>query len=233
MFALFGILASSGAFMTQPFSKSEHSHLGDVKYSILPPEVFNNQHSGTWVPLEGGKIRDDWELTKLAKREKVHDVIFTIKDSAYWLPDARGTFVRSMNHNGGIDPDTTRRVGVLQDDMTAYPKSPFVTKINYGKIYAFGGTNLSSKVVGSGKKSFIGNYHGSKNHNHEPSIALYGVHSPQKGEHKEFRERIGLKPLNDILNRGERDWTIKFQDGSGDVETRPKNIALYTYIRVD
>lgn len=78
--------------------------IGDLRFSVLHPPEFQRLHGKVWRLCDGSSMKG----TKLAK------VLQT--DS---LPDARGRFLRALNHNGGVDPDNSRRPGSPQDDAFA------------------------------------------------------------------------------------------------------------------
>lgn len=79
-----------------------NTELGDIKYSILEPYKFNDQHEGEWVIMQGQSIKGS-DLSLLSGMNT--------------LPDARGMFLRSMNL-GRVDGDvdSVRQVGSFQGD---------------------------------------------------------------------------------------------------------------------
>jgi hypothetical protein len=217
--------------------KDQGSQLGDIKYSILPPEVFSKYNTGTWVPLDGMSVNASWELSKLSDAHQLDPILFqAAEDGQLHLPDVRGTFLRSMNHHGGYDPDTLRTVGSLQTYGTKPPQVPFHGNTNLGELHVFDGTNtyhLSTSSFGSHSVSLrtangISKY-GAKKHG-IPALALYGVNSTKN--FKKFRRNIQLEPLNKRMNAN-KNGQVTIDAGSGDVETRPVNVAFYTYIRVN
>lgn len=64
---------------------ADDSHVGDIRYSILSEDQFRTLHGTEWELLQGQPVPGDSELIE------------------YWgnrnLPDARGVFLRSRNHN--------------------------------------------------------------------------------------------------------------------------------------
>lgn len=83
--------------------------LGDVKYSILPPDQFNQINGSGWVLLDGRKVNG----SQLQKH-------FSISN----IPDARGMFLRGLNYDrqdASIDPffkehNRVRLVGEQESD---------------------------------------------------------------------------------------------------------------------
>lgn len=144
--------------------------LGDIKYSILEPDKFNEQHDGQWVIMEGQSIEGS-DLNLLSG--------VTI------LPDARGMFFRSMNlgREDG-DQEAGRLVGSFQGDRLHSHKH---------KISPCGHANGSNAL-----------------------LAQAWVGSPEPN-----------------CNERSRNVSENFEVIKDDSETRPKNIALYTYIKVN
>ena len=90
--------------------------VGTIKQSILKPLIFNKNQMGNWVPLQGQELSENSELFKILKENSELNIL-TKKEGKYYLPDARGKFIRASNINGkGMDPDTNRLVGSHQAD---------------------------------------------------------------------------------------------------------------------
>lgn len=108
-----GILILLGFSRNQ---SDDYYEIGDVKYSILPPNTFNKTQKGSWVLLDGKPMAEDQKLYALLEQEFLLDN-FKDANGVYTLPDARGNFIRSMNVNGqGNDPQAGRLVGSYQAD---------------------------------------------------------------------------------------------------------------------
>lgn len=86
-----------------PLASIGQSMIGDVKYSIMDPTQFEDQHGPDWVLMMGQDISGS---------------DLSIATGINTLPDARGVFIRSMNlgRAEGGDPDGNRRVGSSQSD---------------------------------------------------------------------------------------------------------------------
>jgi hypothetical protein len=65
--------------------------VGDIKYSILPPDKFATQNGECWVPMDGRDISD----TRLA----------SLMSPITTVPDMSGLFIRATEYNEGQDPD--------------------------------------------------------------------------------------------------------------------------------
>ena len=109
-------LAFVGTILTiMAFSNSDTKSIGaigDVKYSVLPPDKFKEENGNGWVlmddkiPLQNSDLNTKHGITK--------------------LPDARGLFIRGLNlkrSDDKADPyksendDKERLVGDYQEDM--------------------------------------------------------------------------------------------------------------------
>jgi hypothetical protein len=148
--------------------------IGDVKYSVLPPDKFKEENGNGWVlmdnniPLQGSNLNTKHGITS--------------------LPDARGVFIRSLNLN--------------RNDEKADP---------------FSKENNRHRLVGEFQNDQI------KLHKHEMSISA-GAYRGWAGGWG------GVGGTNPILAPGEDKLYAKELGGE---ETRPKNIALYTYIKIN
>lgn len=162
--------------------QNDVSSIGEVKYSMLPPDLFNETQTGTWVLLDGKPLSQETTLYSFLEGKMRLDIL-PKQQNTHILPNARGRFIRSMNINGqGDDPETYRKVGSYQKDM--FQKHTHVI-----------GISVSDKAAGSqmGRPRF-------------PDFAQPANRAPFQTNN----------PANG--NTGE--------------ETRPKNIALYTYIKI-
>ncbi len=160
--------------------------IGNVQYSILPPNVFPKTQKGTWVLLDGKPIGEDQELYTILEQESLLD-IFKDANGIVKLPDAKGRFIRSMNINGqGDDLDKSRTAGSYQND--AFQGHKHVGSSSIAQLISKKQTNNTPRqrytVTGTAASNTAGTIDG-------------GYGTPR------------------ISN-----------------ETRPKNIALYTYIKI-
>lgn len=91
------------AIILLPVLSFGQSTIGDVKYSILDPDSFNEHNGSGWVIMMGQDISG----SDLALATGINT-----------LPDGRGVFIRSMNlgRTEGGDPEGDRPVGDSQQD---------------------------------------------------------------------------------------------------------------------
>lgn len=105
--------------------------IGDVKYSILEPNIFGQVNGDEWVLMDGRSI----EGSKLFNLTGMSNV-----------PDARGVFIRNMNLDREAtygDADGNRTVGNYQKDQFESHNHD----VNYNKVeyfFAASGMGLQS-----------------------------------------------------------------------------------------
>ena len=215
---LFSITLIISLFMLSSFfyrqDNKDEVPVGTVIHSILPPEYFLAENKG-WVLLDGRKLEDS-KLSKLIKAYSEEEI-----DS---LPNGLGTFIRNANYNNrGIDPDTLRKIGTYQKDATKLPNKDMKAK-------GLASDNLSNhshsfekrKIINAGLSAYAGqNVANSQVRNYDHQSALT-ANSKEKFKHY-------LK-----TNDGEHGHSVKVVvNEGGDSETRPKNISLYAYIKIN
>ncbi|NVM66875.1 hypothetical protein FHW88_005193 [Mucilaginibacter sp. SG538B] len=155
--------------------------IGDVKYSVLPPDKFKEENGNGWalmddkIPLQGSDLNTKHGITS--------------------LPDARGLFIRSLNLNRNDekgDPyakenKRARSVGEYQGDAVGKHTHPIDMKTGYM-------LNLGA-------------------FQNPPPVSIF----------------VGDRPAYNNSYGG-----LTATDASLPIiETRPKNIALYTYIKIN
>lgn len=156
--------------------------VGTIKQSIFKPLVFNKSQTGTWVLLQGQELSQNSEMFKMLQENSELNIL-TLKEGKYYLPDARGKFIRASNVNGqGSDPDKTRLVASVQTD--AY-----------------------------------------KSHTHNGWVGSCAAGNP--AESTDRRGACNTAGGNDRYPVNPTTIGI-----SGDVETRPINLTMYTYIKI-
>lgn len=147
--------------------------LGDVKWSILDPEKFQEVNGDCWTLMDGQSLPADTKLKAMGFDK---------------IPNGQGVFLRAidMRTTGRLDPDRPR--GTKPGD--------------------YQGENF-------------------KAHNHDLSNEIW-VH------HRSF---VGSADADKTLKdrqtgSGDTKFSQKTEDRGGN-ETRPKNIALYLFIRIN
>ncbi|MFL0147952.1 hypothetical protein V2598_06430 [Tenacibaculum maritimum] len=193
----------------QPAS-NETIPVGTVVYSILPPNFFESENPG-WVLLDGRKIDDESKLSLMINSFS--------KNKIKNLPNSLGVFIRSSNFkNTGLDPDSLRVIGSYQDDATKLSNSP----MNSSGIAKDSLSSHEHKALLYTSPAKRGNIH-----DYSTSKFIY-----TESNKSPFRYS---KTSKIIMNKnGEHNHYVQtIVDSGGDVETRPKNISLYSYIKVN
>jgi len=163
-----------------PENESNIGVLGDVKYSILPPDEFKELNGKSWRLINGDNISDT-DLFILW----INDDNINVR-----LPNLSNKFIRSMG-------DKNRVVGSEQEFATALPDS------------------------------FALNIPESGDHSHEYSESYYHHEAPLKDG--TTRDNLGR---NRTVTTGNGKHKHSVIISGGAIETRPINIAFYTYIKV-
>ena len=121
------------------------------------------------------------------------------------IPDLRGRFLRGMNEKASVDPQSGRDVGSLQDDSTKLPNSPFSIDLS--------GSHSHTGTVGAVRTT--------KHAHLDGGSQIY----PLAAEHW---LKTPAKPLTI-----EESENHAHSVSGGDEETRPKNVAVYFYIKIN
>ena len=195
--------------------------VGTVIYSVLPPEVFLNSNKD-WARLDGASMRQDWELNQILRESGS-----TVLNGR--LPDASGMFLRAMNYdNKGADPSTSRRLGELQGDMIEEHRHT---------LNISGKTDPDTHSHGISTKDDVLRYDHS-------SVLCENCARESGGSNRYFTvissERIENRGAYNKTNENTHSHSFSFKDSTGitterytGTETRPVNIALYVYVKVN
>lgn len=190
--------------------------VGDIKYSILPPDKFKDVNGACWVPLDGRTLSNTDSLFKLG----VHT-----------LPNAGGMFLRSQDFNAiagteswkpkntsDNDPgrDHTSQIGLLQGDTvevhthTGTTTSPgFHTHTYRDKYYIQWSYDCSSQSSGS----------------------AFDVYENYCSEDDSFTR---IRQTGDPYGTPDGGHTHDIKTSPyGGLETRPKNLNFWIYIRIN
>lgn len=145
------ILLISYIVLTGFSSKSQTSEtgsIGDIKYSLLPPDEFLPINTG-WVLMDGQSIKGTPLSTLLAI------------DS---IPDARGMFIRGMNEkrNDGKGNPEPKKLGEYQEDKIVFHKHDVlkantVVEIHHkenGEKGIYGGNTATMFEDGNNKSAY-------------------------------------------------------------------------------
>jgi hypothetical protein len=181
--------------------------VGDVKYSILNPTQFAAQNGSCWVPMDGRTLAS----TDLLR------ALYGITT----LPDAGGLFIRSQEFAGGANNDPNRTssspIATVQTDATRA----------HNHSVSLSGTTSTS---------------GSHTHSLD-QITLQRMSGDSDGGSNRFdqgsgdvRQNITVPPSNTTGSAGSHTHTISLSgttDNNTGSETRPANINLWVYIRIN
>lgn len=153
--------------------------VGDVKFSILKPELFIEANGNGWVLMKGQSFSDVKPDPIIYREQEFFNVGGVLQ-----LPDARGVFFRGMNEGREVvdtlgDPNTKRIVGIYQPDLLKDHNHSYRKYIDHGWKTKYGG---DQKLV--------------------------------------IPEDFEVQPTEGVNN------------SKGGKETRPRNIALYVYIKI-
>ena len=181
--------------------------VGDVKYSILGWEDFQNENGDCWVPMDGREI----EGTALEQ---------TFKWSK--IPDASGVFFRAQEWEGGADndPDRTRfaTIATIQESGNKEHTHTMAS----GGAHSHGMSPEGEHFHDMGSGTTCSGTDSSDNHEIIHGLGFSnsaGVTSTTAGSH-----------IHDIDEAGEHTHEI-LEDGAD--EFRPKNMNFYVYVRVN
>ena len=140
------ILLSISGFDTQ--NTENTGNLGDIKYSILPPDEFQEINGDGWKLINGDNINDTYLFEFLSDRNLETVLWKDVNNGNRYerLPDLRNKFIRSMG-------DKNRRVASEQKFATALPDNFRV------EIVANGEHNHNYDIVYKAKsKRSLGKY---------------------------------------------------------------------------
>lgn len=143
--AFLGLLILAGFSQKEKVIPKECDYsgcVGDVKYSVLPLESFQDLNGNGWI-LSSGQIVSDTALATYSPYlgSKIHKV-----------PDIRGNFIRAMNLNGGNDPfeaeeSRVRQVGEYQRHAF-YDHQHSISQAKESQKRSSGGTRVQSAADG-------------------------------------------------------------------------------------
>ena len=186
--------------------------VGTIIASMIRPEIFLNQRNNRhfWMPADGRSVPSSSEYYSITQRSQ--------------LPDLRGVFLRGLNvfiadetnplvaglgdtwaqeHHG-----QQRTVGSYQNDSTKKPNEGFLGETTLGgdhKHRTFLGGHSSNVPLEFGTES--------------TGVTIHGT---------QYASADRVKTSSD----GSHIHSTKINNG-GDKETRPKNVAVYFYIKIN
>ncbi|MCE2822765.1 MAG: hypothetical protein LW693_10120 [Saprospiraceae bacterium] len=178
--------------------------VGDIKYSILPPDKFKDVNGDCWVPLDGRTLSNTDELYTLG---------------VYTLPNAGGMFLRAQDFNAvpgteswmprnssNNDPDRglNSAIGMVQQDTVQAHKHTGKTNMDGEHQH-----KISSGIV----------IRGNENGPDEYTYANYGGNATSL-------------TTDGGQGKGSHEHAFTTNE-TGSAETRPKNLNFWIYIRIN
>ena len=203
--------------------------VGDVKQSMLDPTAFALLNGNGWVPMDGSDVTGS--------------VYETITGSST-VPNAAGAFIRSVG--GAADS-----VGVLQADTTAQNG----LTVQWASANVTTGTKTVSWASANASTSSTSHFHVQSSYpNSGGTQSIYGITDSTNGKRGAWNNSStsnkgdrtnttggGLTVNKNQFNSNQTAHSHTFnkntlntgQSWAGDAETRPVNISLYYYIKVN
>ncbi|MCB9331552.1 MAG: hypothetical protein H6574_10745 [Lewinellaceae bacterium] len=181
--------------------------VGDIKYSILDPTEFAKVNGNCWVPMDGRDI----STSKLA----THGVSS--------IPNAGGMFLRAQEFGShgtfpsNNDPDRTSDspIAVAQVDTLQSHKHGGITDKHIEQVKTVYVPNVNTNNIGSEPHTIPANGWSHDNTLNNHYLWTGGGTGDAFG-----MTFLGSSPLRETTD-------------TGAAETRPKNINLYIYIRIN
>ena len=204
-------LAILCAICTYSIAQENNGKVGDVRYSVLPPSQFERLNPG-WVLMDGRPVNNT-EYQRLTNQDSI--------------PDGRAMFIRGANEGRNdvykdID-NSTRGVGKPQASATGIPKNSPSNNLP-----------VTINPRGSHKHRIFSDTPGSQRplHGGEPPSYSGG---PGPGDIKyEISGGSGQATLGETSNEPDHGHDeSSIENRYFDTETRPSNITLYIYIKID
>lgn len=181
--------------------------LGDVKYSILNPTQFALQNGNCWVPMDGGSMTG----SKLAAIIGGSNV-----------PNAGGLFLRgqeSANGSTDNDPERNSNSAIAQLQGQNYESHGHSASLSVTGSTSNGGSHshFGSIPARSEEGGFIATNFASFSATDRPAVFNQTFNVNTAGDHAHSISGSASGSTNN----------------AGGNETRPKNLNLWTYIRIN
>lgn len=239
-FALQTVILSSFILISATFSEqNSYVPVGTVIYSVLEPNVFLKNNKD-WRLLDGSKIETNSQLSKMTNDQE--------------LPDTRGVFIRSSNINGIGKDFFDRKPKTFQDWATAMPSSNMKFLDNHRhQLLVFGGGGYFNERMQPPKPNFneseifetviISKDNKSNRNLNNALLTVSG-----RFNYENLKDNIPKDNLPNNINLGNNHqfkYFLRNLPGNpnvdnwqthatgGDKETRPINISLYTYVKIN
>jgi len=212
-----------------PVTLGDLSTVGDVRQSMLDPTAFQLLNGDTWVPMDG--------------RDVTGSVYETITTSSN-VPDATGVFFRSQGGNAGA-------VGAVQADATAqngltvqWGSANITTS---SKTATWASANASTSSTSHYHQTFS-NYKSGQYSDLSSSNSAMALQTQKAPNPVATADRAKTNNAGGGLTMNKNQWNSNQtahshtfnknllnsgQSWAQDVETRPLNMALYYYIKIN
>ena len=188
--------------------------VGDVKYSILSPSQFTAVNGNCWVPMKGGSIAG----SKLATLTGMTNI-----------PDVGGLFIRSQEFSGGANQDPERdsnsAIATFQDQ--AFASHGHSHSLSASGNTSDAGSHVHDIKINAGLNSVGGFLPGGTPYASASAAIRVGdrgavdiTYFPYMNSGGNHSHNVNVSVSGSISNNGGN-------------ETRPKNVNLWTYIRIN
>ncbi len=187
--------------------------VGDVKYSILNPTQFAAQNGDCWIPMDGRSIGGS---------------ILQSVNGMSNAPDASGVFFRAQEFSGGAnrDPDRTPTSSIAQVQNQAFnahthtmaSSGAHTHTVSAGGAHDHGQSMSTMANTGIKKVNDNGARSGG-------DIGLWTLNN-----YNEWRTQEAPNHTHTLTEAGAHTHTVNNAGGS---ETRPVNMNLWVYIRIN
>lgn len=191
--------------------------VGDVKYSILNPTQFAEVNGDCWVPMTGGTMSGSALATMLGTND---------------LPDAGGLFIRAQETLGGTNHDPNRTptspIATFEDQATQNHTHTVSGTTSDGGLHTHNVNFRLSDGTDAANIGDLGGFYPPGNTSTNTGDIMFAA-SDRQGEGTVHTFQIGNGGLHNHTFSG----TTSNHNGFTGDETRPKNLNLYIYIRIN
>jgi hypothetical protein len=189
--------------------------VGEVKFSVLPFDKFREVNGDCWVELKGTPLPESSRLGELIDMED--------------LPDARGAFIRGYDYKANLplpNPNVHGENLIYQDSEVDKIATDFRRQRTGNEV---GGYQQDTFQLHSHPVIDPGHTHAWTDNYHGPDTSDEGIFDTDNLGEKVPDEQ-GRTTETAFVNA----TVLENGDGQSEgVETRPKNICLYIYLRIN
>jgi hypothetical protein len=198
--------------------------VGDVKYSMLDPTKFTAKNGSCWVPMDGRNIAG----SELASTLSITSI-----------PNAGGLFIRGQEINGSnydSDRTTNSAIGIQTDANASHGHNVGIS--NGGAATINAGSALTEVGLRKNRFDYIGIV---LDEAFYPTAASTYSERPHRSSGYGYKvessanmasQELVFKQANVTVPIPNHSHTVT-QSNSGGTESRPNNINLWTYVRIN